>query len=256
MNDLPENQESGLGQTQELLLQSCWNETLGIATMRLVHDFNNLLTGILSLSDAFVAQAKADNPLHEGLILMNQNARRAAQIIDQISRLYREQPGSASYQNLNELVPAAAALLQKIIPRHTTLKTECGSESMPVYVDPVGFRKVVLAIALLLAEALQHSGQILLKSFAAGDSVSLEISASELDATSSVVGSFFKKHDGFALTRGTLVYDLAQNFARKNRGGLTRRLEDRRATVSLSLPKSDFTELERDLRKAAGDARG
>jgi hypothetical protein len=53
MKDLPENRGPGLGQTQELLLQSCWNETLNTATVRLVHDFNNLLTGILSLRRAF-----------------------------------------------------------------------------------------------------------------------------------------------------------------------------------------------------------
>lgn len=253
MNDLPDNQESGLGQTQELLLQSCWNETLGICTMRLVHDFNNLLTGILSLSDAFVAQVEPGDPLHEGLILMNENARQAAQIVDQISRLYREQTGSASYQNLNELVPAIAALLQKIVPRHTSVKSECGSESLPVYVDAVGFRKVVIAIALLLVEAAPHTGHILLKTFASGDSISLEISANELQANSGALRSFFEKHDGFTVTRGALVYALAQDFARRNRTGLTRRLENRRATVSLSLPKSDFTELERDLRNAAGD---
>ena len=254
MNDLPGNQGPGLGQTEALLLQSSWNETLSTATVRLVHDFNNLLTGILSLSDAIVSQVTPDHPLHEGLSLMNQNARHAAEIVEQISRLYREKPGSASYQDMNQLADAFGALLQRILPRQTSLVVELSPGSLPVYVDPVEFRKHVLTIAFLFAEALSAQGKVNLRTSAA-DFICLELSASGVDAKASGLRAFFGKQDATNLAHGALAYHSAQEFLRKNHGGLARRLENGRATISLSLPKSDFTEMERDLRRAGGSAR-
>jgi signal transduction histidine kinase len=254
MKDLPENRGPGLGQTQELLLQSCWNETLNTATVRLVHDFNNLLTGILSLSDAIVSQVTPENPLYEGLSLMNQNARHAAEIVEQISRLYREKPGRASYQDLNQLATAFGALLQRIFPRHTSVALECASESMPVYLDAVEFRKVVLTIAFLFAEALPSQGEVRLRTSASKGAVSLEISATGVAPNAERLRAFFEKQDGLSFTPGALACNFAQEFLRKNGGGLARRIEEGCATVSLSLPKSDFTELERDLQRAGENA--
>jgi hypothetical protein len=244
MNDLPENQGSGLGQTNELLLQSCWHETLGIATGRLVHDFNNLLTGILSLSDAYLTQVPPDNPLHEGLALMNQNARQAVDVVQNLSRLYREKAGPPSYQNLNDLAAQYAALLGKILPRHTTTTCEPAAESLAVYIDPIEFRKVVLSVALLFAGVLPHSGRMVLKTF---PPASLEISGEVLDAERESITGFLQRPNPPGATRSELVYHLAMEFLHKNRGKLSTRFEGGWAIAILSLPRSDFTELERDL---------
>src|SRR5688572_6925136 len=89
-------------QLTQRLAHANWNGILGVATSKLVHDFNNLLTGILSLSDAYLTMVQADNPAREGLKLLNQNARVAAEIVQQIGLLFREVPGRRSYQNLRE----------------------------------------------------------------------------------------------------------------------------------------------------------
>ena len=254
MNDLPEDQGSGLGQTEirERLLQSCWNETLGVATARLVHDFNNLLTGILSLSDAYASQVSPDNPLHEGLALMNQNARQAVDVVQNLSRLYREQSGAPSYQNLNDLGAQYALLLGRILPRHTTTSFEAASESLAVYIDPVEFRKVVLSVCLLFAGVLPHSGRMVLKT---SRPASLEISSEILEAERESISSFFDRPKTARATRTELVYDLAMEFLRKNGGNLSARLERGWARAVLSLAPADFTELERDLARQAIKAR-
>ncbi len=243
---------------RELLLQGCWNETLGVATTRLLHDFNNFLTGILSLSDAYLSDLKPDHPLREGLVLMNQNAREAAQIVQSIGRLYREVSGPPSYQNINELVGAITALLQKVLPRHMSAVADGASASLPVYVDPVEFRKMVLTTALLLAEALPHPGELHLRTSSApptfavdeapsGQNAWVEISAEVTEAQRGLIDPFFGKCESSEAKRGRLVRDLAEDFLSRNRGGLITRLEKGHAAVCFWLPQSDFTEMERDL---------
>jgi hypothetical protein len=133
------------------LAQAHWQATLSIATQRLVHDFNNLLTGILSLSDAYLLRVRADNPAREGLQLINQNARQAADIVQQVGALFRERPGRRSYQNLSALAAAAGDMLRRVLPKHSSLKLEQRQESIPVYVDAAELKQVIVSLGLTLA---------------------------------------------------------------------------------------------------------
>ena len=135
--------------TQELA-QTHWKATFGMATQRLVHDFNNLMTGILSLSDAYLLRMNADNPAREGLQLINQNARQAADIVQHIGALFRDTAGRHSHENLAYLVVAAADVLRRVLPKYSTLKVNCTHETIPVYVDAVELRKVIVALGLAL----------------------------------------------------------------------------------------------------------
>ena len=132
------------------LAQTHWKATLGAATQRLVHDFNNLLTGILSLSDAYLLRLQGENPAREGLQLINQNARQAADIVHQIGGLFRDKPGRRSYENLAHVAAGAADMLRRVLPKYSTLKLDCKQETVPVYVDPIDLRQVVVSLGLAL----------------------------------------------------------------------------------------------------------
>jgi hypothetical protein len=245
MNDSPQLDP----ETRQHLICSSWNETVGTATMRLVHDFNNLLTGILSLSDAYLQQVEESNPVREGLSLMHQNARQAAGIVREIMRLYQEQPGKPSYQDLIHLVPYTCELLKTILPRHTALSIETASQSLPVYIDPIGFRRAFISVALMLAEAMPPQGELSVKTIrvdSAPPTCSVEISA---PCRQEMIGGFFAETSRRLPDRAGIVRLAAEDFLNQNGGGLRASLKEKRANISLWLPPSNFTELERDLAK-------
>ena len=130
------------------LAQTHWKATLGTATQRLVHDFNNLLTGILSLSDAYLLRLGGDNPAREGLQLINQNARQAADIVLHIGGLFRDAPGRRSHENLAHLAGTAADMLRRILPKYSTLKVDCKQDTIPIYVDAIELRQVIVSLGL------------------------------------------------------------------------------------------------------------
>ena len=245
MNDLPQLDP----ETRQHLIRTSWNETLGAATMRLVHDFNNLLTGILSLSDAYLQQVDEGNPVREGLSLMNQNARQATMIVREIMRLYQEQPAKPSYQDLVHLVPHSCELLNRVLPRHTAIKIETGLRALPVYVDAVGFRRTFISVALVLAEAMPAQAELSVKTTAVGSAApACSIGISAL-CQQEMIASFFGKAAPGLPDRAGIVRLAAEDFLSRSGGEFSARLKDKRANVSLVLPQSDFTELERDLAK-------
>src|SRR5256885_15494618 len=95
---------SAQGMTEERLLLLAWKETLADLTPGLAHDFNNVLTGILALSEAYLAEIDSAHPFHEGLSLIKQQAQQAGQLVHRMARLYQEKTGTCDYQDVNSLV--------------------------------------------------------------------------------------------------------------------------------------------------------
>ena len=200
------------------LAQAHWQATLGTTTQRLVHDFNNLLTGILSLSDAYLLRVAADNPAREGLQLINQNARQAADIVQQIAQLFRETPGQRSHQNLGTLAAAAADMLRRVLPKHSVVKLDVRQEAIAVYVDSAELKQVIVLLGLTLASP-----------------INLEVALQQKEAQIRISGMDAEP------SRAVLV---AEAFAERNNA----RFSPENNQYVLRFPEADFLEAERQPR--------
>ena len=141
-----------------------WKETLATLTMGLAHDFSNVLAGILSLSESFLAQIQPDHPFKEGLGLIKQNAWLACQLVQRIMNLHRCKTGEQNYHDLNEIITELVDLVQRILPRRISVQSELASQPLPLYVDAVEFRQVILNLALNAADAMPHRGRLVFRS--------------------------------------------------------------------------------------------
>ena len=149
--------------SEQRLATAAWKETLGLVTLGLAHDFNNVLAGILGLSESFLSQIQPDHPFHEGLTLVKRNAQQAAQLIERIAQLHRGKTGSRSYRDLNDLVKDGAELLRQVVPRRIEVASELAPAPLPLYVDAVEFQQVLLNLALNAADAMPERGQLTLR---------------------------------------------------------------------------------------------
>src|SRR5438132_5577290 len=140
------------------LLQSVWKETLGDLTPGLAHDFNNVLTGILTLSEAFLAQIDSKHTFHEGLSLIKQKALEASRLTHRIARLHQEKTGRRSYQDVNSTVTEVLELLGKVITKRYELRTTLAGESLPGFVDRREFHRILLSLALAAINNKSNSG--------------------------------------------------------------------------------------------------
>ena len=142
------------------LLNMSWRENLGTLTLGLAHDFCNIMTGIVGLSETFEASAEADSPLRNGLALIRETAMQASRLAHRIRRLHQGTPGELSYQDLNESIGSLIDLLQKVLPRRVRIVTELAEGQLPLYVDPVELQQVIINLALNAADAMPEGGQL------------------------------------------------------------------------------------------------
>ena len=144
------------------LLLAAWKETLADLTPGLAHDFNNVLTGILSMSETCLAQLSMEHEFHESLSLIKQKAEEASQLILRITRLSQAKTGSCDYQDVNAIVTETVEILGKVVCKRIELSSSStlGAEPLPVYVDGVEFRRVLLSLALSAVNTIPGHGKL------------------------------------------------------------------------------------------------
>lgn len=214
--------------------QSAWNQALVEIAGGFSHDANNCLTGIFSMSDLCLAQVSDDNPLQESLALIRESANQASQLLQRLSRLIYDQPGSSDYYNLNDVAAEVADVLRRVLPRNLELAVKLCDEPLPVYTDVVELRRSCLYLVLAAAGGIPAQGRILLET----DRKSKPTGTVSLVVRPSGKGLAAKKLDGSGDTLA-LRLNLVRSFAEKYSGTLAATTpEEDTASLTLCLPRA------------------
>jgi len=152
--------ETRLTLSERRLAAAAWKETLGLLTLGLAHDFNNVLAGVLALSESFLSQIQPDHPFYEGLVLVKRNTQQAAQLVQRIAQLHRGKTGTHAYHNLNDIVRDGVDLLRKVIPKRIELEAHLDPAALPLYLDAVELQQVLINLGLNSSEAMPEGGKI------------------------------------------------------------------------------------------------
>lgn len=145
------------------LLNMSWKENLGTITMGLAHDFCNIMAGIVALSETFEHEVKGNETLRNSVTLIRSTASQASELARRIRQLHQGVPGEKNYHDLNEIVAEMAEVLQKVLTRRVRVQTELESAQLPVYVDEVELRRVIVNLALNAVDAMPNGGSLVFR---------------------------------------------------------------------------------------------
>ena len=148
---------------EKRLSSAAWKETLSVLTMGLAHDFGNVMAGIHALSESFLEQVGDGHEFNEGLTLIRKSSQQASQLVHRIINLHQGKTGDSNYHNLNEIATDLADLVRKIIPRRMEMSLELATEALPVYLDVVELRQVVINLVLNAIDAMPQTGRLVLR---------------------------------------------------------------------------------------------
>ncbi len=247
---------------EQCLTSAAWKETLSVLTMSLAHDFGNIMAGIHSLSESFLEQVGAQHLFTEGLGQIKTCSRQASQLVHRIIDLHQGKTGDLNYHNLNELTADLADLSRKFLPRRMQLNVELATEALPVYLDAVEFRQVLIGLILNAVEATPPQGCLVLRTAAHAQlpplpgargtpprtpAACLSVEDHGCGIPSRHLGRLF---DPFFTTKpankgsGLGLYN-AGLFVEKHSGAISvQSMEGAGTTVQIWLPQADFTEAE------------
>jgi PAS domain S-box-containing protein len=256
------------------LLSMSWKENLGMLTMGLAHDFCNIMAGIVALSDSFEQQLGDKESLHNGLTLIRSTAGQASELAHRIRQLHQGVPGEKNYQDLNDVVANMVLVLQKVLSRRVRLVTELAEGQLPVYVDAVELRQVIVNLTLNAMDAMPKSGTITFRTarhgqppagappalgeFPRGPLVCLSVQDTGTGIPASYLASIF---DPFFTTKplgkgsGLGLYN-TRLFAESHSAAITvETAEQAGTTFHLWFAQTDFSEAQRPPEPAASLAR-
>jgi two-component system cell cycle sensor histidine kinase/response regulator CckA len=252
---------------------AAWKETLALLTMGLAHDFNNLMSGIVSLSELMIAQIGPEAPQTPTLNMIKQSSLQASQLIQRIVSLHRSKTGLRQYLDLNQVVPELVELVCKVLPRRIRVETKLAEGQLPVYMDGIEFRQVVLNLALNAADAMPDRGVLMFRVTAHAEAQELKHAQGKFPRVPCVCLSVQDNGTGISerhlahifdpffttkpLTKGSgLGLHNARVFVEEHGGAISvDSVEGAGATFQLWLPQADFTEAERLAAQNAGHRR-
>ncbi|MGD0813307.1 MAG: ATP-binding protein [Verrucomicrobiota bacterium] len=145
------------------LSTAAWKETLAVLTLGMAHDFTNIIAGIHSLSESFLAQMDNRHPFYEGMSLIKKNSLQASQLVKRMVNLHLGETGERNYHNLNEIAGDLVDLVTKILPRRIQLVADLAPPQLPAYLDVVEFRQVIINLLLNAADAMPRGGRLTLR---------------------------------------------------------------------------------------------
>jgi hypothetical protein len=231
------------------------------------------MSGILSLTELMIAQMGPESPHTPTLSLVKQSSLQASQLIQRIVTLHRSKTGVRQYLDLNQVVPELVELVCKVLPRRIQVQTKLAEGQLPVYMDGVEFRQVVLNLALNAADAMPDRGVLSFQVTAHTEAQELTHAQGKFPRVPCVCLSVQDNGTGISqrhlahifdpffttkpLTKGSgLGLYNARVFVEEHGGAISvDSTEGAGATFRLWLPQADFTEAERLAAQNAGRRR-
>jgi PAS domain S-box-containing protein len=148
---------------EEQLQQSQKMEAVGRLAGGVAHDFNNILTVILSYTDLLLSEQTGNATLRDDVGHVRSAAERAAALTRQLLAFSRKQVMHPTVLDVNAVVGEMHAMLGRVIREDVRLETKLGGALWPVCVDRSQLEQVLMNLAVNARDAMPNGGSLLIE---------------------------------------------------------------------------------------------
>ncbi len=125
-----------------------------------VHDFNNLMMGVIATASALKSQT-ADRPdLQDDLDIIERTADEASKLLAQILSLGKNAARPAQSIDINSVIRDTLGLLKNVIPGNIRVQTQFAEETLTIAADDLQIKQVVLNLCLNARDAMPAGGTL------------------------------------------------------------------------------------------------
>jgi signal transduction histidine kinase len=145
---------------EESFLQTQRWEAVGRLTGGVVHDFNNLLTGVMLYCDLLLSGLDARDPRRRYADEIRSAIVQAAGLVRQLLVFARPQATPARPVCLNEVASSMHGLLTRLIGENIALDLHLDPDLGGVKIEQAQAQQIILNLVLNARDALPHGGRI------------------------------------------------------------------------------------------------
>ena len=151
--------------TEQILLESQFQqaqkmESVGRLAGGVAHDFNNMLTIIISYTQMLINNTNASDPNHNDLKQILKAAQRSTEITRQLLAFARKQTISPKYLDVNDAVESTLKMLRRLIGEDIDLSWNPETGLWPVMADPSQMDQVLANLCVNARDAIRGVGKI------------------------------------------------------------------------------------------------
>ncbi|OGR68331.1 MAG: hypothetical protein A2081_01930 [Elusimicrobia bacterium GWC2_61_19] len=157
---------SQLEYTREQLRQSQKMEAIGRLAGGVAHDFNNILTAILSYAGFLNSSLDAADPRRGDVGEITAAAERAATLTRQLLAFSRRQVLLPRVINLNNTISGMKDMLRRLIGEHIELSLRLSGNIASVKADPGQIEQTIMNLIVNSKDAITGSGKIIIETAA------------------------------------------------------------------------------------------
>jgi PAS domain S-box-containing protein len=139
-------------------------EAIGKVASGVAHDFNNMLTAILSYADLQLQRAEASETIRRYALGIQAAAERASETTQQLLAFCRRQALQFHPVDVNEVLRESARLVQRLLPEDIRLELNLEADLPAVFADPGQLNQVFVNLAVNARDAMPTGGRLLFAS--------------------------------------------------------------------------------------------
>lgn len=143
--------------------QSQKMEAVGQLAGGVAHDFNNVLTVIIGLSDLLLQNHRPTDSAYGDIMQIKQNANRAAGLVRQLLAFSRRQTLNPEVMELNESISELGYSLKRLIGEKIDLKSRPARDLWYVKADPTQFQQLMINLCVNAADAMPGDGELVIR---------------------------------------------------------------------------------------------
>jgi len=147
---------------QGQLLQSQKMESVGRLAGGVAHDFNNILTAILSYAELTLMKLSEDHPVRNHLVSIREASEKAATLTHQLLAFSRRQVLEMKAVDLNKVIEGMANMLSRIIGEDVLLQLKTEATISTIRADQGQIEQVLMNLAVNARDAMPSGGRLLI----------------------------------------------------------------------------------------------
>jgi signal transduction histidine kinase len=155
-----ERAEAALRNTEEQLRHAQKMEAVGRLAGGVAHDFNNVLSVILSYSEMLCSDLKAEEPIRADIEEIKKAGLRAADLTRQLLAFSRRQVLEARVLDLNQAVAAMEKMLRRLLGADVELTILPASGLWNVKADPGQVEQTLMNLTVNARDAMPQGGKL------------------------------------------------------------------------------------------------
>jgi|GEM_PF-2839547 len=138
-------------------------ESIGRLAGGVAHDFNNILQGMLSVSEILHAKMKPENGDHQLVSEIIRSAEKASDLTRQLLAFARKQTIKPVKLNLNRNIESMMKMLKRLIGENISIDWFPGADLKEVSMDPSQLDQILVNLAVNSKDAIDGLGRIVIR---------------------------------------------------------------------------------------------